>query len=160
MLPREIVSGGQTGADRAGLDWAISCGLPHGGWCPAGRLAEDGPIPERYQLREGPTESYSLRTEWNVRDSDATVIFSLGPDLTGGSDLTREFAHQRRKECLHLSRAKFASDKEAGDRLRDFVDSNFIEVLNIAGPRDSSERGIGKYVQAVLDAAFSRTADD
>jgi len=154
MLPREIVSGGQTGADRAGLDWAIDREKPHGGWCPAGRLAEDGTIPERFQLKEAPTESYALRTEWNVRDSDATVIFSIGPELTGGSELTREFARARGKVCLHLSKAKTGSAAAAGPQLRDWVEANFIEVLNIAGPRESTEPGIGAFVRAVLDAAF------
>ena len=154
MLPQKIVSGGQTGADRAGLDWAIARDIPHGGWCPAGRLAEDGPIPERYRLEETPTESYALRTEWNVRDSDATVIFSLGPNLTGGSDLTRELAKQRGKLWLHLSKARSADVEEAAARLRDFVDGNFVEILNVAGPRSSTEPGIGDFTRAVLDAAF------
>ena len=72
-----ILSGGQTGADRAALDFAIEYGLPHGGWCPRGRLAEDGPIDERYELTETPSHRYAQRTEWNVRDSDATVVFSI-----------------------------------------------------------------------------------
>ena len=158
MLPREIVSGGQTGADQAGLDWAINRGLPHGGWCPAGRLAEDGTIPDRFRLKEVPSESYALRTEWNVRDSDATVIFSIGPELTGGSELTRQSTRQHGKPCLHLSRAKSGSTAAAGARLRDWVDANFIEVLNIAGPRASTEPGVDTFVRAVLDAAFPADA--
>jgi len=93
----KIVSGGQTGADRAALDFAIEHGIPHGGWCPKGRQAEDGPIDGRYQLKETPTSDYAQRTEWNVRDSDATVLFSLAPELTGGSKKTarvREEASQ------------------------------------------------------------------
>ena len=81
----KIVSGGQTGADRAGLDWAISMGIPHGGWCPRGRKAEDGVIPARYQLTETKSADYLTRTRWNVRDSNATVIFTLKPTLSGGS---------------------------------------------------------------------------
>jgi Circularly permutated YpsA SLOG family len=81
----KIVSGGQTGADRAGLDWAIKNGIQHGGWCPKGRRAEDGPIDAKYQLQETPSSNYPQRTEWNVRDSDGTMIFSIGEYLTGGS---------------------------------------------------------------------------
>jgi len=98
-----IVSGGQTGADRAALDFAIAHGLPHGGWCPQGRKAEDGPIDARYQLQETPSENYSQRTEWNVRDSDGTVVFSLAPALTGGSKKTVDLAGKHHKPCLHLS---------------------------------------------------------
>jgi Circularly permutated YpsA SLOG family len=78
----KIISGGQTGADRSTLDWALSHKLPCGGWCPKGRKAEDGPIDSKYPLRESPSASYLQRTEWNVRDSDAS---SLASELTGGS---------------------------------------------------------------------------
>src|SRR5262245_64267849 len=74
--PSKIVSGGQTGADRAALDWAIEHGFEHGGWCPLGRKAEDGAVPARYDLAETPTDRWEQRTEWNVRDSDGTVIRS------------------------------------------------------------------------------------
>src|SRR2546428_7239726 len=97
----KIISGGQTGADRAALDFAIARGIPHGGWCPRGRLAEDGVISDRYQLTETPSANSAQRTEGNVRDSDGTVIFSIGPKLTGGSKQTAEFARQHRKPCLH-----------------------------------------------------------
>ena len=69
-----IISGGQIGVDRAALDWAIAHNIQHGGWCPTGRRAEDGIIPERYRLREAPGRNYQQRTKWNVRDSDATLI--------------------------------------------------------------------------------------
>ena len=75
-LLRRVVSGGQTGVDRAALDVAIALGFAHGGWCPAGRLAEDGPIDARYPLRETPSADPSQRTEWNVRDSDATLVLT------------------------------------------------------------------------------------
>ena len=78
-FPQEIVSGGQTGADRAALDWAIANGVPHGGWCPQGRRAEDGPMHDRYSLKETPSSSHTQRTEWNVRDSDGPVVFSVEP---------------------------------------------------------------------------------
>ena len=101
-FPR-IVSGGQTGADRAALDWAISNDIPHGGWCPAGRLAEDGMIDSRYNLQETPESKYIQRTEWNVRDSDATIIFSTSPKLSGGSLATAEIAMSLNKPYLFLS---------------------------------------------------------
>lgn len=78
-----IWSGGQTGADRTALDWAIANEVPHAGWCPKGRLAEDGPIPPCYQLKETPRKDYLQRTEWNVRDNDATMIFTVGRELAG-----------------------------------------------------------------------------
>ena len=70
----KIISGGQTGADRAALDWAIASGVPHGGWCPKGRKAEDGPIPSCYTLTESPSANYLQRTEWNARDADGTAV--------------------------------------------------------------------------------------
>jgi hypothetical protein len=100
-IPR-IVSGGQTGADRAALDWALSHNLPCGGWCPKGRKAEDGTIDPKYPLKESSSASYLQRTEWNVRDSDATVLFSIAPSLGGGSKKTVEFAKNHNKPCLHL----------------------------------------------------------
>ena len=100
----KIMSGGQTGADRAALDFAIEHGIPHGGWCPKGRRAEDGPIDARYQLKEPPSANYVQRTEWNTRDSDGTVVFSIGENLTGGSKKTVELARKHRKPVLHLSR--------------------------------------------------------
>src|SRR4051812_32778465 len=103
---KKIISGGQTGADRAALDVAITVGIPHGGWCPRGRLAEDGLIDERYQLAETLDADSARRTEWNVRDSDGTVIFSMKDKLSGGSARTEEFALKYAKPCLHLSREK------------------------------------------------------
>ncbi len=85
-MVEKIISGGQTRADRAALDFAISHDIPHGGSCPRGRLAEDGPIDHRYQLQETSIKSYPQRTEKNVRELDGTVIFSLAPKLTGGSN--------------------------------------------------------------------------
>ncbi len=149
----KIVSGGQTGADRAALDWAIARGLPHGGWCPRGRKAEDGTIPKRYRLTETPSDGYLQRTEWNVRDSDGTVILSLSQTLTGGSSKTAELARQHGKPWLHL--AKDASEA-TGERLHRFVQEHGIHVLNVAGPRASTEPNIGAFVRAALDLAFER----
>jgi len=147
----KIVSGGQSGADRAGLDWAIANGIPHQGWCPAQRRAEDGPISNIYRLRETPATGYITRTRWNVRDSDATVIFSIAAELTGGSRATRRIANSLSKPCLHLSQVGTA---EPAQRLREFVDEYFVAILNIAGPRSSGEANVGEFVMDVLDAAF------
>jgi Circularly permutated YpsA SLOG family len=111
MKPIKIVSGGQTGADRAALDWAMAHNVPCGGWCPKRRKAEDGPIDPKYPLKETPSASYLQRTEWNVRDSDATVLFSIEPALTGGSLKTVDFARKHKKPNLHLC----ARDKGAPD---------------------------------------------
>jgi hypothetical protein len=147
-----IVSGGQTGADRAALDWAIAHGIPHGGWCPRGRRAEDGPIPPRYRLTETPGDHYVERTEWNVRDSDGTVILSLAPTLTGGSRRTAELARQQGRPWLHLARD--AGARDPGQQLRRFVQEHEIRVLNVAGPRASIEPAVGAFVREVLDRAF------
>jgi hypothetical protein len=152
MTPLTIVSGGQTGADRAALDWAIGRGVDHGGWCPRGRKAEDGRIPDRYRLTETPTDRYVERTEWNVRDSDGTVILSLAKTLTGGSSKTVQFAREQHKPYLHLSSA--ADAEHAAARLEAFVEEHGIRVLNVAGPRASTEPAIGEFVRATLDAAF------
>jgi hypothetical protein len=149
---RKIVSGGQTGADRAALDWAIERGIDHGGWCPRGRRAEDRTIPRRYRLTETPSHRYVERTEWNVRDSDGTVILSVREPLTGGSKRTAELARQHGKPCLHLSLD--AGRTDAGERLRGFVQAHGICVLNVAGPRASSAPEIGAFVRQTLDRAF------
>src|SRR6516162_9418333 len=98
MIER-ILSGGQTGVDRAALDVAVELGLPCGGWCPRGRRAEDGPIPERYPLKETPWDGYPQRTERNVRDSDGTLVLTLG-QADRGTTLTIELAHKKRKPHL------------------------------------------------------------
>src|ERR1700732_297901 len=97
---RKVISGGQTGADRAGLDFAIETGLEHGGYVPRGRKAEDGRIDERYNLVELSTSSYPARTRKNVEESDGTVIFSLERRLSGGTKLTRDYAHKLGKPVL------------------------------------------------------------
>jgi hypothetical protein len=145
----KIVSGGQTGADRAGLDWVIKTGIPHGGWCPKGRKAEDGAIPLRYNLQETSTANYLQRTEQNVIDSDGTVIFSIKPELIGGSKRTLDFAMKHKKPVLLI--CAIASDPVK--MLRDFVTGFGITTLNVAGPRASSEPTIAKFVTKVLEEA-------
>src|SRR5262249_46904730 len=147
----KIVSGGQTGADRAALDWAIKRGIPHGGWCPKDRKAEDGTIDRRYNLVETPSEDYSQRTEWNVRDSDGTAVFSIRRELRGGSLLTVEIAERRNKPVIHLS---LDEQTNHAQELRSFIEEFGISVLNVAGPRASAEPGVYQFVGRVLDQAF------
>jgi len=153
-LVRRIVSGGQSGADRASLDLAIRLGIPHGGWCPRGRKAEDGLIHRRYRLRETPSAGYAQRTEWNVRDSDGTVIFSLTNQLTGGSKKTLQFGRKYGRPCLHLVAAQRSSNH--ADLLCRFVKRHHIRVLNIAGPRKSEEPRVGSFVTRTLRQALKR----
>ena len=147
----KIISGGQTGADRAALDFALAHGIPHGGSCPRGRQAEDGPLAARYQLTETPSADSAQRTEWNVRDADATVIFSVAPVLAGGSRMTAEFALRHRKPCLHLSRER---DGEAAARkLSEFLATRQVKVLNVAGPRQSEEAEVAGFSRETLERA-------
>src|SRR6185312_2826468 len=122
MLPTRIVSGGQTGADRAALDWAIRAGIPHGGWCPKGRLAVDGVIDARYRLTETDSDDYAVRTRLNVRDSDATLILNLGA-LDGGTALTAEHAHALGRPCLtlQLDAGPTASPADAASAIDDWM---------------------------------------
>jgi hypothetical protein len=151
-LLAKIQSGGQTGADRAALDWAIEHHIAHGGWCPKSRRAEDGPLDARYQLNETPSANYLQRTEWNIRDSDGTMVFSIAEHLTGGSLKTLELAIKHRKPHLHLSAASKAS---AASELKQWIQQNHIRVLNLAGPRASKEPKVADFVIATLDAALT-----
>jgi hypothetical protein len=148
-----IVSGGQTGADRAALAWALRRGVPHGGWCPKGRLAEDGVIPQTFALLETPTRIYEQRTRFNVRDSDATAVLAGREPLEGGALRTVELCREVGKPCLRLV-ASHLSPGEAAVMLRRFVERNRVRVLNVAGPRASAEPGIAAFVELVLDLAF------
>jgi hypothetical protein len=148
---RKIISGGQTGADRAALNFAIKQNIPHGGWVPKGRIAEDGRIPDIYQLLEMPTDSYPERTEQNVIDSDGTVIISHGI-LTGGSANTAEMARKHARPWLHLDMEKTTMDK-AAQRLREWIADKNISVLNVAGPRQSGDPAIYDVTTKVLETA-------
>jgi len=150
MIAR-LISGGQTGADRAALDLALERDIPHGGWCPRGRGAEDGPLPERYRLKETPGSQTIQRTEWNARDSDGTAIFTLDAELAGGSKRTAEFAERHGKPWLHVCRDASA---DPGAELRRFVEDHGIAVLNVAGPRASNAPGIYAWTREVLERAL------
>lgn len=143
-----IISGGQSGADRAALDAAIRLGIPHGGWLPRGRKAEDGPLPARYRLRETETARYRERTEKNIVDSDATLILSFGP-LTGGSALTESLALRHDRPCLIIDLAEVPRD-EAAAAVEQWLRRYTIRTLNVAGPRASNQPGIYDAVLNLL----------
>ncbi len=141
-----IVSGGQTGVDRAALDLAIELGLEHGGWCPQGRLAEDGVIPTRYALREMESSDYAVRTEQNVIDSDGTLIIYSGR-LQRGSLLTYRLALKHAKPVW---RARLDSSTLRAEQVQDWLSENSIQTLNVAGPRASSNPVIGQQAAEFL----------
>ncbi len=148
-MVERIVSGGQTGVDRAALDVALERGIPCGGWCPKGRLAEDGVLDSRYPLKDTPTENYAQRTEWNVRDSDGTLILSRGKPVAG-SALTVEFAvrHDRPHLVIDLTR------NPRLETIRSWIKGTNIHALNVAGPRESRCPGIQKEAAAFLNQVF------
>lgn len=125
----KIVSGGQTGVDRASLDVAMALQIPCGGWCPRGQRAEDGRIHERYPLEETDSRSYASRTIQNVIDSDGTLILAFGR-VTGGTLLTKNVAEQRRKACLVVD----LTEPHEVAAVQDWLREHEIRVLNVAGP--------------------------
>lgn len=128
-----IISGGQTGVDRAALDVALVLGIACGGWCPRGRLAEDGVIAARYPLYEAPSGDYAVRTEWNVRDADGTIALTKG-EPEGGTRLTVEIARRHRKPCLQVDLRNPPDPRVVARWAR----AHHIRTLNVAGPRASS----------------------
>lgn len=131
-LVARLISGGQTGVDRAALDAAIALGIECGGWCPLGRLAEDGPIDRRYPLTETPTPDYDERTLWNVRDSDGALVLAWG-EPTAGTAYTIACARMLRKPCLVVNLQTGPNAAE----VRRWIAENRIDTLNVAGPRAS-----------------------
>jgi len=123
--------------------------LPKGG-----RKSLEGPIPAKYQIMEIPSASYLQRTEWDVRDSDGTVVFTVAPDVTGGSLKTIGFAKKHRKPCLHVSRLGGKDGQELAQMLRAFIVDHDIRILNVAGSRESKEAGFHDWVMQVLGDAF------
>jgi hypothetical protein len=148
----KIVSGGQTGVDRAALDLAIKLGIAHGGWVPKGRLAEDGPLPETYRMRETSTAIYSERTEKNVIDSDGTLIISRG-ELAGGSEATREAARKHERPWLHVDLNRTSAFRSAV-RITEWLRTHRIRTLNVAGPRASKDPRIYQNTLSLLESVY------
>lgn len=146
MPIEKIVTGGQTGVDRAALDAAMRLGIPVGGWCPKGRKAEDGAIPSRYPLRETPRDAYEQRTSWNVRDSDATLVIVV-QEATGGTAYTIEEAHRLGKPLLQVK----IGDPVPIPMIQAWREEHDLRVLNVAGPRASESDGIYSRARAIVD---------
>ena len=148
----KIISGGQTGADRAALDVALTLSLPIGGWCPKGRRAEDGMIPDCYPLTETPEADYDTRTRRNVEDSDGTLILNLGT-LDGGTALTVKLARQMGKPCLMVA----LEDGIEPTAFQEWLDAHPIAVLNVAGPRESKRPGVYAAACRLLDTLLQNS---
>ena len=153
MTRTHILSGGQTGVDRAALDAALELGLPCGGWCPRGRRAEDGRIADRYPLTETESADCDDRTRRNVRDSDATLILAP-PPLTGGTRLTAEVAAELGRPVL----VEDPFDPHAPAAVAAWLADPKIAVLNVAGPRESTIPGIGEAAATLLRTVFLTAA--
>ena len=149
----KIISGGQTGADRAALDFAIKNNIPHGGWIPKGRLTEEGPLPYHYQLREMKSRSYVERSEQNVIDSDGTLILSHGT-LNGRSAFKRQFANKHQRTWLHIDLDNY-SMQESVTQIKKWIEENKIKTLNVAGPRASKDSRIYRKTLELLEITFS-----
>ena len=148
-----IQSGGQTGVDLAALDFALDVGLDHTGWCPHGRVAEDGVIDKKYTLRKTESDDPAVRTRINICTSDATVILSELSSISGGTLLTKEFCSDVGKPCLHLS-ADRLQPPAAAAKLRAFILDHDVSRLNVAGPRASEEPETAKYARRVLQSVW------
>ncbi|MGZ8187830.1 MAG: putative molybdenum carrier protein [Methylosarcina sp.] len=154
-MPRriKIVSGGQTGVDRAALDVALKMGTHCGGWCPKGRLAEDGTIPSRCPLSELKGAGYKARTLQNIIDSDGTILIYFGMPV-GGTEQTLLFCLDRSKPYLLIDASEL-SPKGAAERILEFVIDHSIAALNVAGPRASEEPLAYDYAYHVLTRFLS-----
>lgn len=144
----KLVSGGQTGVDRGALDAALAAGFPCGGWCPADRVAEDGPIADRYPVVPLASAGYRERTIRNVVDSGATLIVYFG-DLHGGTELTLLSCIERKRPYKLVDGAEIAATRAAEIALA-FVAQHDVSILNVAGPRGSHSPQAHAYtVEAV-----------
>lgn len=146
---QRIISGGQTGVDRAALDFAIDHGYPYDGWIPHGREAEDGPIPLTYQLTELPVGGYRQRTKRNVEDGDGTLIINIGP-LDGGTLATQVFARKLGKPCFVAQLDTNGLECIATDAV-EWLHSHRVAILNIAGPRESKRPGVYRLTRKFLE---------
>ena len=139
--------------DRGALDAARAAGIDHGGWCPRGRRSEEGTIPERYSLRETPSADYEQRTEWNVWDSGGTLIITEGPP-SGGTAYTVEVAGLAGRPVLVIDLAASPTDADPTVAIRAWLEETGVEVLNVAGPRESKRPGIQERTERLLAEAL------
>ena len=147
MAIEKIISGGQTGADIAGVDAAIFCNFPYGGWLPKGRKTENGIVPEMYtNFREMTRGGYPMRTEQNVKDADGTVIFTFG-NLSGGSALTKKVAVKNRKPWLHID---LEIEANPATKIKNWVIDWDIKILNVAGKSASKAPAIYNRVKEII----------
>lgn len=153
MAVKMIISGGQTGVDRAALDAAIENRIEHGGWCPRGRTAEDGIIDDRYRLRETDSADYAVRTRRNVRESDGTLILHTNR-LEGGTALTAQVATTLHKPVLVIDLEQTIQNMQ----IENWINDNDINVLNVAGPRESKQPGIYQKAYVLLNSLFKTLA--
>ena len=151
-LVSKIISGGQTGVDRAALDVALELGIPHGGWCPRGRRSESGVIPSVYRLQQTESSDYAVRTEKNVLDSNGTLILHFGK-LTGGTLLTATCAKRHQRPFLAVDLKGYVGDIMI-PAFQDWVTQNHVKTLNVAGPRASNCPEIGALVRRFLRLAL------
>lgn len=155
----KIISGGQTGADRAALDFALEYGIECGGWCPRGRIAEDGTIPAKYPLKETSSSEYPPRTKKNVEEADATVVFDApAKKPSRGTQLTVRCCREAGKP--HLVLTGFPDVQVDATKLSAFLASGEVKTLNVAGNRESGTRGIYAHVYAVLEESIPRISSD
>lgn len=155
MKIAKIISGGQTGADRGGLEAAIYFGLPYGGYVPKGRKSEDGTVPDKYVgIVETNSSDYRVRTEMNIQDSDVTIVFCHG-EPTGGSKLTFEF-------CVKLNKCWMAVDLNQSFSDNLYTICNTLDrysddlVINVAGSRESKSKGIQNEVEKLMTAVIAK----
>ena len=156
MRIAKIISGGQTGAERGGLDAAIRCGLPYGGWVPKGRRAEDGRVPAAYAgVRETESAAYTARTEANVVDSDATLVLACGLPVSGNMR-TCAIAQKHARPCFVVNLAD--DRKTATDRIIGWLTSLPLQevALNVDGSRESKVPGMQSVAQSVLTDVITR----
>lgn len=153
LAPPKIISGGQTGVDRAALDAAGTFGFPHGGWCPRGRKSTNGRIPDHYPLQETSSARYDQRTRKNIEEADAVLVIHFGPP-TGGTALTLEISRRLGKPFLGIDLAVENPD-HALLECRNWLKFRQPQILNIAGPRDNSEGTIHKAALSFLTRLFA-----
>ena len=152
-FPKKIITGGQTGADRAAFDFALENDIAIGGFIPKNRIAEDGEVPAKYEnLIETETENYAERTKLNVQNSDATLILSQGK-LAGGSLLTKEYAEKYQKPFLHIDFFEMNTE-QAAKKTKNWLMSIDCQILNIAGSRHSEDTEIYNKTQNFLQNLY------